>query len=83
MKFLCSIHGEFKDPKYIIYSCPAQAYCPVCGISCEDLEGGLHIIDSEKEGVLLHPNLYKKHFPEIYKKYFPDSDSGNVLESTD
>lgn len=67
MKFRCPVHGIVK-PKTIMYSCPAQANCPVCHLDLEDLDGGIKMM-SEKEGFLRRPGFYKDHYPEIYEKY--------------
>jgi len=59
-------------------SCLAQASCPECGKRLEDLDGGIKIIEDEKEAVLLRPEFYKKSHPEIYRKYFSQNNSSNV-----
>lgn len=69
-KWNCPSCGEV-EPKGIMYSCPAQATCPKCGIRIEDGEG-IKIIEDEETCVRLRPSLYKKDYPETYKKYFGD-----------
>lgn len=59
MRFECPNHGEV-EPEGIMYSCPAQASCPKCGRRLDDLDGGIKIIEDEKECVLLRPDFYKK-----------------------
>ena len=71
MKFICSVHGEV-EPVATTYSCPAQGKCPICEKWLEDSEGGINIIEDEKQCILLRPNFYKRSYPEIYKKYFPE-----------
>ena len=73
MKFVCSSHGEIK-PHVILDSCPARSSCPICGERMVDLDGGIKIIEDEKEAVLMRPEWYKKTHPDVYKKYFPIGD---------
>lgn len=55
-KFVCPEHGEF-EPTAVCYSCPAKAYCSVCGKLVEEDGGGIEVL-SEEESRRRRPELW-------------------------